>query len=201
MLIISPFLVLFSKADIHIWLNRHHSDFFDWFFRHITFLGDGIFLLFLALLLLFYSLRSVVFLVTAYLSTGIVIQVLKRFIFEDYLRPVKYLQDLAPLHLVNGVPVLTAHSFPSGHATTAFVIFLGLAIIGRSRYVQVFCFIIACLTAYSRVYLSHHFLVDVIAGSMIGTLGTLAIYPIFYNNDLKWHNWSLKSLKRYEQDR
>jgi membrane-associated phospholipid phosphatase len=197
-LVVASVLLLHSKTEIHLWINAYHSDFFDCFFRHITFLGDGLFLIIPAVLLLFYSLRSTVYLLTAYLSTGLVVQILKKLVFTDCVRPVKYFHDIAPLHLVDGVRVLSGHSFPSGHAASAFALFLCLAVIGRNRTIQLSCFVIACLVAFSRVYLSQHFLVDIFAGSLIGTLGTLALYPVFYRKDLKWHQWSLKKRIGYE---
>ena len=184
-------LAIYSKPDIHIWLNRYNSGFSDWVFSHVTFLGDGIFVICIALVLLFYSLRSSVFLLTSYLSTGLVVQILKRIVFADYLRPVKYFNDTVQLHLVDGVRLLNGHSFPSGHSASAFALFLSLAVISRNRYIQVICFILACTVAYSRVYLSLHFLVDIFAGSMIGVIGTLTLYIVFYKRDLKWHHWSL----------
>jgi membrane-associated phospholipid phosphatase len=184
-------LVIYSKPDIHIWLNGHNSGFSDWLFSHVTFLGDGIFVICISVPLLFYSLRSSVFLLTAYLSTGLVVQILKRFFFADCQRPVKYFHDTVQLHLVDGVSLLNGHSFPSGHSASAFALFLSLAIISRNRYLQVICFILASTVAYSRVYLSQHFLGDIFAGSMIGVIGTLALYPVFYKKDLKWHRWSL----------
>jgi membrane-associated phospholipid phosphatase len=184
-------LVIYSKPDIHIWLNGYNSGFSDWVFSHVTFLGNGIFVICIGVLLLFYSLRSSVFLLTAYLSTGLVVQILKRFVFSDYQRPVKYFHDAVQLHLVDGVRLLNGHSFPSGHSASAFALFLSLAIISRNRYIQVICFILACTVAYSRVYLSQHFLGDIYAGSLIGVIGTLALYPVFYSKDLKWHQWSL----------
>jgi membrane-associated phospholipid phosphatase len=191
-LLISGFvLVIYSKPEIHIWLNGHNSGFSDWVFSHITFLGDGIFVICIGVLLLFYSLRSSVFLLTAYFSTGLVVQILKRFVFSDYQRPVKYFHDTVQLHLVDGVRLLNGHSFPSGHSASAFALFLSLAIICRNRCIQVICFVLACSVAYSRIYLSQHFLVDIFAGSLIGVIGTLALYPAFYNKDLKWHHWSL----------
>lgn len=184
-------LAIYSKPDIHIWLNRYNSGFSDWVFSHVTYLGDGIFVICIALVLLFYSLRSSVFLLTSYLSTGLVVQILKRIVFADYLRPVKYFNDTVQLHLVDGVRLLNGHSFPSGHSASAFALFLSLAVISRNRYIQVICFILACTVAYSRVYLSQHFLVDIVAGSMIGVIGTLTLYIVFYKRDLKWHHWSL----------
>lgn len=191
MLAVGFVLAIYSKPDIHIWLNGHNSGFFDWIFSYVTFLGDGIYVICISVLLLFYSLRSAVFLLTAYLSTGLVVQILKRIVFADYQRPVKYFHDTVQLHLVDGERLLNGHSFPSGHSASAFALFLSLAIISRNRYIQVICFILACTVAYSRVYLSQHFLVDIFAGSLIGVTGTLALYPFFYNKDLKWHHWSL----------
>jgi membrane-associated phospholipid phosphatase len=184
-------LAVYSKSDIHIWLNGHNSGFSDWLFSHVTFLGDGVFVICMAVLLVLYSLRSSVFLLTAYLSTGLVVQILKRVVFSDYQRPVKYFHDTVRLHLVDGVTILNGHSFPSGHSASAFALFLSLAIISRNRYLQALCFILACMVAYSRVYLSQHFLVDIFAGSLIGVIGTLALYPAFYHRNLKWHSWSV----------
>jgi membrane-associated phospholipid phosphatase len=184
-------LAIYSKSDIHIWMNGHNSGFFDWVFSHVTFLGDGIFVICIGVMLTFYSLRSSVFLLTSYLSTGLLVQILKRFVFADFERPVKYFHDTVQLHFVNGVHLLNGHSFPSGHSASAFALFLSLAIISRNRYLQVICFILACTVAYSRVYLSQHFLMDICAGSLIGVIGTLALYPVFYSKDLKWHQWSL----------
>lgn len=184
-------LAIYSKSDIHIWLNSHNSGFFDWVFSHVTILGDGIFVICIAVILVFYSLRSSVFLLTAYLSTGLVVQILKRVIFADYQRPVKYFHDTVQLHLIDGVRLLNGHSFPSGHSASAFALFLSIAMITRNRFLKLACFILACTVAYSRVYLSQHFLVDIFAGSLIGVIGTLALYPVFYHKDHKWHQWSL----------
>ncbi len=191
-------LVIYSKPDIHIWLNSHNSGFSDWVFSHVTFLGDGIFVILIGFLLLFYSFRPAVFLLTAYLSTGLVVQILKRFFFADCQRPVKYFHDTVQLHLVDGVRLLNGHSFPSGHSASAFALFLSIAIISRNRYIQIICFILAFAVAYSRVYLSQHFLGDIYAGSLIGVIGTLALYPVFYSKDRSWHQKSFLKFGKNE---
>lgn len=198
-LIIVPVFILFSKPEIHLWINQHNSPFFDWFFRHLTFLGDGLFIILPALILLFFSLRHFVFLVTAYFSTGLITQLLKRLIFEDVVRPSKYFQDLSHLHLVDGVQMLSGRSFPSGHSTSAFALFLCLALISNNRYIKLLCFLFACLVSFSRVYLSQHFLIDIFAGSIIGSLGTIAFYQLFYHDDRKWHTWSIQKLYKHDQ--
>src|SRR3989304_1498931 len=151
LLILIPVIVIYSKPEIHLWINRHNADFFDWFFRHITFLGDGLFIIFPAIFLLFISLRHFVLLVTAYFSTGIVVQLLKRLLFQDVVRPAKFFEGTS-LHLVEGVNQLSGRSFPSGHATSAFALFLCLALIIPSRKLKLLCFILAGIVAFSRVY-------------------------------------------------
>lgn len=58
--------------------------------------------------------------------------------------------------------------------------------------VQLLLFLAATLGAYSRIYLSQHFAMDVFAGLLVGILSTLAAYAIFYRfQDKKWYNYRL----------
>jgi membrane-associated phospholipid phosphatase len=139
-----------------------------------------------------------VYFLTTYLATGLFVQLMKRLFFEDMVRPAGYFQDLAQLHVVEGVVLLSSRSFPSGHATTAFALFLCLALLLKSRFMKLICFLLASLAAFSRVYLSQHFLIDVYAGSIIGCIGALAFYPVFFREDRKWHAWTVLKLFRYE---
>lgn len=199
LIILFPVLLIYTKPEIHLWINQHNSPLFDWFFKHLTFLGDGLFIIIPAIILLFFSLRHFVFLVVTYFSTGLITQLLKRLFFEDVIRPSKYFHDLYSLHLVDGVNMLSGRSFPSGHSTSAFALFLCLALILRNRFVKSLCFLLACLVAFSRVYLSQHFLVDIIAGSIIGSFGAVAFYQIFYRDNRTWHAWNVQKLYKHDQ--
>lgn len=198
LIVLVPVVVIIPKPEIHLWINRHHSVFADWFFRHITFLGDGLFVILPALIMLFFSLRHFVFLLSAYFSTGLLTQLLKRLLFEDVVRPSRYFDDSVTLYLVDGVRMLSGRSFPSGHATSAFALFLCLSLLSPNRYVKLACFVLACLTAFSRVYLSQHFLVDIVAGSIIGAAGALAFYVILYRQHHKWHTWRIQKIFSHE---
>jgi membrane-associated phospholipid phosphatase len=190
-------LLSYNKADIHIWLNNRWTVAGDLFFRYITLLGDGFFVVSVGILLLLYSLRSSVFLLTSYASTGILVQFLKRVVFGSSLRPSKYFAGNVHLHFVDGVSLMGGHSFPSGHSASAFSMFLCLAIISRNKAIQFLCLVMACLVAYSRVYLSQHFLSDIYVGSLVGVTGTLAFYLVFYRHDKKWHEWSvIKAIRK-----
>jgi membrane-associated phospholipid phosphatase len=48
--------------------------------------------------------------------------------------------------------------------------------------------------AFSRVYLSQHFLVDVLAGSLLGTLSALFFYWYFQRLKPQWLDCSLRDL-------
>jgi membrane-associated phospholipid phosphatase len=199
LLLLLPFFFLHSKGETHLFINQYHSGFFDLFFRYMTFLGDGLFVIIPAVILLFFSLRHFVFLATAYLGSGLVAQILKRVFFEDTIRPSRYFQNSASLHFIDGVEMFGSKSFPSGHSTSAFALFLCIALISKNRTAKFICFILACLTAFSRVYLSQHFLIDIYAGSLLGSICALAFYQLFYHNERKWYAWSLKNL--YKKDK
>jgi membrane-associated phospholipid phosphatase len=67
-------------------------------------------------------------------------------------------------------------SFPSGHSTTVFAIATLLSLFYKSPRISVFLVIISSLTAFSRVYLSQHFIQDVLAGSFFGIVSSLLVY-------------------------
>lgn len=188
-----PVLLVIPKADLHLWLNGFHSGFFDGFFRLLTWMGDGLVIGAAGFALLFFSFRNSLYVLSAYLGTGFLVQVLKRLVFSDAMRPVKFFQDTSTLHLVEGIKMLTSRSFPSGHAASAFAFFLCLAMILRSRAWKFLCCIMALLVAYSRVYLSQHFLVDIYAGSVIGVLGAFFLYLAFFGTQKRWHKLNIVS--------
>jgi membrane-associated phospholipid phosphatase len=190
-------LLCYSKSEIHIWINSHYNIFFDFFFSMITYLGDGICAIVICLLLLFYRMRYAIFTFFAYAFSGIIVQILKHTIFSGSIRPVKYFLGKYTLHLVDGVKMYSMDSFPSGHSATAFAVFLFLALITRKRLWQITFFVLACLIAYSRTYLSQHFLADITAGSVIGVIISLTLY--YFNQKIKqdWLNFPVKlSIKK-----
>lgn len=186
-------LFLFSKGEIHLFMNQFHSNFFDYFFKYATYMGDGIVVIILILILAFIKVRYGLFALAGFLSSGIIAQVLKRFVFSDAKRPLPFFNGIADLHLVPGVDVHSSRSFPSGHTTTAFAFFACAALLTHSKTARLFLFVLAFLTAYSRIYLSQHFLVDVFAGSIIGTATTYMLKPYFMNPNKLWMEYALKN--------
>jgi len=140
-------IVLVPKGDLHLMMNEFHTGFFDLFFSVVTWLGDGFFVLLLCAVLLFFSFRLSAYIFTTYAFSGIFVQLLKRFFFDDVLRPAGYFKDTASLYMVEGVKLFTRHSFPSGHAATAFGLFLCIAMVSGNKYIKASCIELAVINA------------------------------------------------------
>jgi len=176
---ILPFLALYSKADIHLYLNQWHSPFGDAFFKYATYLGDGLVGGIVILLLILFQFRSAVATIIAFLGSAIFTQVLKRFVFDDHFRPSKFFENIAELHLIDGVNMHSHFSFPSGHSTAAFSLFCMLTFISKPKLLKVSFMLSAMTAAYSRVYLSQHFLEDIYVGSIIGSTFAIISFQFF----------------------
>lgn len=85
-------------------------------------------------------------------------------------RPYISFPDLRPFTTDKGF------SFPSGHATQAFMAATIFAAAFRRFRAAIFS--VAALVAFSRVYLGAHYLSDVMAGSVLGVLVALAVMAI-----------------------
>jgi membrane-associated phospholipid phosphatase len=164
--------VAYSRETIYFYINSLHFAAGDVFFKYFTFLGDGITVITLSLILAAFSYRYAFLMITSYAVTSFIAQALKRLF--DAPRPSLYFKDaLSKIYFVKGVELHTLHSFPSGHTVTIF----SAAIVGtylvKNKAWGIFFFLIALLVGYSRMYLSAHFFEDVVAGSVVGIIVTL----------------------------
>ncbi|MFX7140900.1 phosphatase PAP2 family protein, partial [Acinetobacter baumannii] len=64
-------------------------------------------------------------------------------------------------------------SFPSGHTTTAFSVYLLLLVLTDSAVLLVVGPILAAMAGYSRIYLAQHFPLDVGAGMITAVISVL----------------------------
>ncbi len=198
--IVWVFLIsFFPKAGLHISINQTHNPVPDLFFKYITYLGDGWVVLAFTLVLLFVKYRYVFIFLISNMFITIVIQVSKKMIFPGYLRPKAFFEGLYDLYLVPGVDVHSQYSFPSGHSATALGLFTLLAIIMPNRWLKLLWVVLGSTTAFSRVYLSQHFLVDILAGSIIGLVITFLSFHYFNKFVPDKLEGSLKSLTQRRQ--
>jgi membrane-associated phospholipid phosphatase len=162
-------LLTISKAESFISLNSFHSFSLNVFFVNYTFLGDGIFAIGLCAFLFYRRQKKLALLIlAAYVSSGLVTQVLKNCIYAP--RPRIFFEASQYLyHLDNfGNSGGGSSSFPSGHTTSAFALATVLAVHFKNKLTGIILFIAAALVGYSRVYLAQHFPIDVLFGAFIG---------------------------------
>lgn len=172
-------LLLVDKGSIHLAINRLNSPFADVIFRWITEFGAFPLIAATIVVTLFFRYRIAMTATVATTLASILTQVGKRLVWPDSPRPKVFFADTDLLHLVDGVHLHSAHSFPSGHTAGAFALFMTLAFFAAKPAYKLFFLLAACLVGYSRMYLSQHFLIDVTVGSVIGTGSALLIYAWF----------------------
>jgi len=159
-----------GRSGTHILLNGYHNRIFDLAMPYITWLGDFLFLSVIAILFLIRRKWAWwIQLTVAGALTGLLTQTLKMGVFPTFDRPTVVLVA-EQLHLIEGVDLYRKYSFPSGHASIAFTLAITLLYIFRDRRLALPLLTLALLAAYSRVYLSQHFLEDIVAGAWIGSL-------------------------------
>ena len=192
-------ICLADKIAIHKSLNLFHSKGLDVFFQLITHLGDGWSILFISVILLFVNLRFSLMQITSYASSGIISIILKNLLFSECKRPYYYLKSDPTFYTMNDFTYFIEHSFPSGHTTSIFALMTLFALTyNKSKLLLLVFFIFALLVAYSRIYLSQHFLIDVLAGSLIGTGTAYFVYKKLNHKLVKFNSPLIKSKSNHE---
>jgi membrane-associated phospholipid phosphatase len=152
-------------------------------FKLLTYLGDGYFTLIVVGLILFYHVKDALFILFAYVCSGGITQILKYGFFDDVNRPFFFSSYHGlKLKIVEGVDMHIHNSFPSGHSTAAFSLFICFALLSTNKAVKFACFIMALLVAFSRVYLSQHFFEDIYTASVIAAITATSLYFLFYRS-------------------
>lgn len=187
-----------DKVQIHKAMNAYVGyPSIDLFFKIVTHLGDGAFAFCVAIIFLFFNMRKSVYILISYAGAAIVSSILKHLVYHDVYRPHFVFQYFVreKFRVVEGVDLVGFHSFPSGHALSAFALFFCLLFVSKNHVLKILFFILAILAAYSRVHLSQHWLIDIYVGSIIGVSFSLLFYIIFYHTN-KWPqlNMSLPQL-------
>ena len=79
------------------------------------------------------------------------------------------------------------YSFPSGHTSMAFTVVSGLFLM-KKKNLGIAALILACLIAFSRMYLYVHYPTDVLAGLIIGLFSGYAGYRLYRYLEKKLKN-------------
>lgn len=161
-------------------LEGIRTPFLDWFFGVVTYLGDEI--AFLALAIIFYwcvSKRRGLYIMTVGLFGTVINQVLK--LTFKISRP--WVKDPTFKPVESAVERATGYSFPSGHTQNATGTFGSIAMSGKRWWVRIACGVLILLVAFSRMYLGVHTPLDVFTSLGIGIVLTALLYPVFKSDE------------------
>jgi len=190
--------ITYSKEEIYFFINGLHFPAGDVFFPFMTEFGSSVTAVVACLLLLFVSYRSSVLMATSLILTTAINVPLKNLFFAPRPR-VYFAGSQHPIYYVPDVEVLANNfSFPSGHTVCAFTMAIVLTYITPKKSFGYLYLLLALLVAYSRMYMSQHFLEDVTAGSILATVVTIIWLSWFdsrpFLSDSRW-NGSLSRKK------
>ncbi|MGI4021431.1 MAG: phosphatase PAP2 family protein [Janthinobacterium lividum] len=170
-------MLIFTKEELYFAVNQRHTVFADVFFTYVTQLGASGGCILISILVMLFNFRKGFLLATSYLITFAISQTIKHLVQAP--RPhLFFTKKLHDIYLVKGVVMLDVNSFPSGHSVSAFSAAVVLTYVAGKKSWGPILLVLAVLVAYSRLYLSEHFLQDVVAGSFLGVLITSC-----------WLNW------------
>lgn len=203
-LVLGIALLITPKAELHLALCQPHTTGLDTIIPIITNLVDWLPYL-CVILLLFYRVGWATFLASNLLLSTVIVQPIKHIVCAP--RPLIWFAENMPdvtLPLVEGVRMNHWLSFPSGHTTTFFVLFYSLSIILCAENVtgkmilSFLCFLCASFGAYTRIYLSQHFALDIFAGILIAVFSTLSLYFFLVKKtkDTQFWGWNVQKLRK-----
>ena len=203
-LILAVALLIVPKAELHLALCQPHTPFLDTIIPFFTNLVDWLPYL-IVVLLLFYRAGWSTFLASNLLLTTLIVQPIKHIVHAP--RPLTWFAEYMPditLPLVEGVRMNHWLSFPSGHTATFFALFFCVSIIlcaenVKGKYILSFlCFLCASFGAYTRIYLSQHFALDIFAGILIAVCSTLILYffLVKHTKNTQFWDWNVQKLRK-----
>lgn len=173
-----------QDRSVYRYVNAHYSAFLDQVLPYLTHMGEGWIIIpaLITIWLAFPAFRNLRFGLSMLLSNivpFIIVHLIKNGVNAP--RPLKYFDEADWIHRVQGQPVNYNYSFPSGHSEGAFAFFCFISLIlpPKHKSWSIFFFFLALIVAYSRLYLSQHFLADVYVGSLIGTVSCALIYNAY----------------------
>ena len=200
-LILAIALLVVPKAELHLALCQPHTPFLDAIVPVFSDLVDWLPYL-CVVLLLFYRAGWATMLASNLLLSTLIVQPIKHIICAP--RPLTWFAEHMPdvsLPLVEGVRMNHWLSFPSGHTTTFFVLFFTLSIILCAENIKgktilsFICFLCASFGAYTRIYLSQHFALDIFAGIWIAIFSTMILYFFLVRRTQNTQFWAWRVQK------
>ena len=202
-LILGITLLIVPKGELHLMLCQPHTAWLDQLVPAFTNLVDYAPYILVVLFLLLRRWVWAAFAASNLILSTLLAQALKHLVRAP--RPLTWFAENMPdivLPLVEGVKMNKWLSFPSGHTTTFFVMFFTISIIccaeqvKGNKAISLLCFLLASFGAYTRIYLSQHFALDVLAGILIACFSTILLYYFLVLKTKNTRFWAWNVQKR-----
>ena len=176
-------IAYYGKDKLHLHFNQCcYSKPLDIFFKYYTDIATTYVLIAVSLYILFKKTwRHFAYLLGVTVLSSIAGTVIKRNIFKHGHRPTHYFElKEIDLRVIEGVESQIPYTFPSGHTVLAIILCFYLCMQIKNRGIQLLICIMMGLVAVGRVYLSKHFVIDTIGGSMLGLFFAILGYYLIW---------------------
>lgn len=173
----------FGRDQLHLFINQFHHPFFDSFFKFFTEFGTtGLFILLVLYSIWKLNWKTLFLLLFTEIIAGLLNVFVKKVFFKHVHRPSYYFyQNNIDLYLAEGERLQIPYTFPSGHTLLAVIVTMFLCVLVKNRILQFILSFHFIIIAYSRMYLSKHFMVDTLGGAILGFFTFIAVYYILNN--------------------
>ncbi len=156
-------------------LEKIRNPFFDFIFSLITYCGDEIVFMAIAIILFWCVSKKEGYYI---LSVGFVGTIINQFLKLTFRIPRPWVKDPSFTIVESAREAATGYSFPSGHTQNSVGTFGGIAYIFKQKWVRITAIVFAILVPFSRMYLGVHTPLDVGVSIGIALILIFAMRPI-----------------------
>lgn len=163
-------------------LEKIRNPVFDFIFSLITYCGDEIIFMAIAIILFWCVSKKEGYYI---LTVGFVGTIINQFLKLTFRIPRPWVKDPTFTIVESAREAATGYSFPSGHTQNSVGTFGGVAYAFKEKWVRITCIVFAVLVPFSRMYLGVHTPLDVGVSILVAIALILIIRPIINKTEEK----------------